>query len=110
TQRAQPLRQFDRRNIGVSDVTRYIRQLFHLARSRLSKFLAAMTRADVPEARQPVDKLAAVRGPNGGCLTLNPDERILLIVWMEKRMDQMIVIGRNNFPYINCYRHQIFFQ
>src|SRR5437879_641634 len=99
----QPFCELYGRKVGVSGVCRAKCQLLHLPGRGFGQFLPAVPEGDVPQARQTIDILTAVGRLENRALTLYPYKWVLGIVWVVKRMNQMLLIGLDDFFQIYCH-------
>ena len=87
----------------MTDIGRRKRQLLHLTHRRLSKLFSAMSQRHVPEARQPIDKLATVRMAQPGAFSGNPDKWLFVIIRMKLGMNEMFLV--RFYDFLDIERH-----
>src|SRR5262249_4440027 len=67
----------------------------------LRKFLPSMSKCHVPQACQTIDEFPSIRSPHSGALTRDPDEGLLMVVGMKLWMNQVVLVGLDDFSQIN---------
>jgi len=103
TQRRHSFAQLNSRYVRVTGISGHECQLFHLTSSSLSDFLPTVPDIHVPETREAIDILSTVSGPQHGTFAFDPDEGVLLIIWMEQGMNQVFLIRLDDFFKIDLY-------